>query len=88
MPSGGTTQPGPLSVAVAEILRREFNRSDFVSQKALGAAVGISQSQMSKHLRGERVLDVDQLDALCDALNLQIVDVVRSAQAAARRRRR
>jgi predicted transcriptional regulator len=56
-----------------------------VSQSHLGAAVGISQSQMSKYLRGERVLDVDQLDALCFALHLDITEVVRDAANKAQR---
>ncbi|MGY4859490.1 helix-turn-helix domain-containing protein [Cryobacterium sp. AP23] len=78
MPSGGTTKPGPLTVAVAAILNRAFLQAG-VSQKKLGEAVGISQSQMSKHLRGERVLDVDQLDAICLALGLSITAVVSEA---------
>jgi transcriptional regulator with XRE-family HTH domain len=78
VPSGGTTKPGPLTVAVAAILNRAFLQAG-ISQKKLGAAVGISQSQMSKHLRGERVLDVDQLDAICFALGLSITAVVSEA---------
>ncbi|WP_255572549.1 hypothetical protein [Cryobacterium sp. TMT2-10] len=34
---------------------------------------------MSKYLRGERVLNVDQLDAPCFALHLDIAAVVREA---------
>lgn len=78
MPSGGTTQPGPLTIAVAAILNRAFKQTS-VSQKQLGAVVGISQSQMSKLLRGERVLNVDQLEDLCFALGLDIGDVVHAA---------
>ena len=76
--SGRVTEPGPLTVAVAAILKRSFHQTD-VTQETLGAAVGVSQSQMSKYLRGERVLDIDQLDAFCFALGLNIVDVVREA---------
>ncbi len=84
MPSGGTSEPGPLTIAVAAILNRAFQQTG-VSQRHLGAAVGISQSQMSKYLRGERVLDVDQLDALCFALHLDITTVVRDAADKAQR---
>ncbi len=49
--------------------------------------MGISQSQISKYLRAERVLDIDQLDALCFALGLNIVTVVREAEHAARSKR-
>ncbi len=51
----------------------------------LGVAVGISQSQLSKYLRGIRVLDVDQLDDLCFALHLDITEVMREAAIVARR---
>ncbi|WP_148666430.1 helix-turn-helix domain-containing protein [Cryobacterium aureum] len=84
MSSGGVTEPGPLTVAVAAILKRAFHQTS-VSQEMLGVAVGISQSQLSKYLRGIRVLDVDQLDDLCFALHLDITEVMREAAIVARR---
>jgi len=85
VPSGGTTKPGPISIAIAEILNREFRNSEFVSQSQLSAVVGISQSQLSKLLRGDRMLYVEQLYALCTALHLDIGAVFRQAQATALR---
>ena len=76
---------GPLSPHIAAILERERDDQG-LSQTALGAMAGISQSQISKYLRAERVLTIDRLDALCTALGLDIVDVVREAvQTRARR---
>lgn len=50
----------------------------------LGVRSGISQSQMSKLLRAERVLTVEQLDVVCTVLGLDIVNVVRAADEARR----
>jgi DNA-binding Xre family transcriptional regulator len=70
------------------ILSDAFAASEFTSQTALGKVAGISQSQLSKHLRGERPLTIDELDALCMALHLSIVDVVRRADYASPDRHR
>ena len=70
----------PLSPYVAAILEREREEQG-LTQKALGVMSGISQSQVSKYLRAERVLTIDRLDALCSALGLNIVAVVSEADA-------
>ena len=70
----------PLSPYIAAILDRERDEQG-VTQTALAAMSGISQSQVSKYLRAERVLNVDRLDALCAALGLNIVAVVSEADA-------
>jgi transcriptional regulator with XRE-family HTH domain len=73
----------PLFPYVAAILARERHKRG-TTQTALAAMSGISQSQVSKYLRAERVLDIDRLDALCTALGLDIVEVVRRGRAGAR----
>lgn len=45
----------------------------------LGVRSGISQSQMSKYLRSERTMNLEHLDAVCAALGLDVVEVVRAA---------
>jgi len=45
----------------------------------LGVRSGISQSQMSKYLRSERTMNLEQLYAVCAVLGLDIVEVVRTA---------
>jgi transcriptional regulator with XRE-family HTH domain len=67
-----------LSALIAEILKAAYVESGR-TQGDVGAAAGISQSQVSKLLRGVRVPDVDELEALCDALDLDVVEVVREA---------
>lgn len=51
-----------------------------MTQKQLAELVGLSQSQVSKLLRGERVMTLDQLDAFCVALDVDVVRVVRWAR--------
>lgn len=67
-----------LSHRIAAVLD-EARRSQKISQEKLGQAIGVSQSQMSSFLRAEKTLDVDQLQALCDALGLALRAVVNQA---------
>ncbi|MDQ7877390.1 helix-turn-helix transcriptional regulator [Microbacterium sp. QXD-8] len=68
-----------LSSVIAEALDRAFAESG-MTQGDVGEASGISQSQVSKYLRGVRVPDIDVLDALCTALRLDVAVVVKDAQ--------
>ena len=70
--------PSQLSRQIAAILRAQVAKFQ-LTQVDVAANSGISQSQLSKVLRGTRVLDVDQLDALCQTLGLEIADVVADA---------
>jgi transcriptional regulator with XRE-family HTH domain len=83
--TGSKRPPGPLSRAVAAILA-EVATDSGLSQKALGEAASISQSQMSKYLRGERSMLLDDLDKVCFVLGLSITDVVTRAAHATRDR--
>lgn len=47
-----------------------------ISQKALEEATGISQSQISKLLRGIRIINIDELYSLCSALNLSPAQIL------------
>jgi transcriptional regulator with XRE-family HTH domain len=70
---------GPFSRAVAAILKAAFDESK-MTQTALGALIGQSQSQMSKYLAGDRPLNLDEFVTLCDALGLDPVQVVHKAE--------
>lgn len=74
----------PLSSLIAAELDRAFIASG-LTQGEVGEAAGVSQSQVSKYLRGVRVPDVDVLDDLCRALGLDIAEVVARAKAAGER---
>lgn len=52
-----------------------------LSQTALARHLTFSQSQVSRILSLERVMTVDDLDEMCVALGLDLVDIVTEAQA-------
>lgn len=89
VPNRLTSTPGPLSIEVARILSRAVEdrrgTSGRITQQQLADSIGVTQSQVSKYLRGERVLTVDQLDVLCLALSLSIGLVIESADRVRRR---
>lgn len=68
-----------LSTAVADILQAAFTASGH-TQSHVADQAGISQSQLSKYLRGVRVPTIDVLDDLCRALELDVADVIRRAR--------
>jgi transcriptional regulator with XRE-family HTH domain len=71
---------GAFSRALARVLRDAFEESK-LTQAALGQLIGgVSQSQVSKYLLAKRPVNVDELDAICAALGLDIVAVVRAAK--------
>ena len=79
MGSRSRNDVGPLSRAIAHILGDAFALTGG-HQETLGELAGISQSQLSKYLRGERVMTVEELEALCRALDLDLVEVVREGK--------
>lgn len=89
VPNRLTSTPGPLSIEVARILSRAVEdrkgTNARITQQQLAESLGVTQSQVSKYLRGERVLTVDQLDVLCLSLSLSISLVVDAADRARKR---
>lgn len=85
MAKGTKPIPGPITQEVAGILRAELARHRIL-QAQLSAATGISTTQLSGMLKGQKHIDIEQLDALCWALGLDFADVIRDAdrQTAAR----
>jgi len=69
---------GPLTKEVAAIIRGRMARFN-VNQTELAESVGISQSQLSKMVRGTRPIDIDQLESICDALGMGIEDAIEEA---------
>lgn len=70
---------GELARHIAGVLRAEVARQQ-ISQSALAAAVGLSQSQVSKYLTGKKAPNVDELEALCLAVGRSYLDVVTEAE--------
>lgn len=70
--------PGVLTREVAAILRGRQARIG-ISQRDLAYAAKISQSQLSKVLRGIKPIDLDLLDRLTSTLGLGMSEVVSEA---------
>lgn len=87
MPSGTRPLPGPLSLEVAALLS-EALRSRGVPQSAVAAAADMSASQLSRTLSGQKVFTLDQLDAVCTALGVDVTAVISEADSTVRSRRR
>lgn len=51
-----------------------------VTQAEMADALGVSQSQFSKMLRGVRSINLDELDGMCVALGLATSDVIKQAE--------
>lgn len=62
--------------ALMRTLLRRFREEANMTQVELGAALGESQSFVSKCERGEKRLDLVQLRAFCRALGVRLVDFV------------
>ncbi|TFB96566.1 MULTISPECIES: helix-turn-helix domain-containing protein [unclassified Cryobacterium] len=78
MAKGTKPTPGPLTQEVAGILRAELARHRLL-QGQLAAATGISTTQLSGILNGQKQIDIEQFDKLVWALGLDFVEVLRDA---------
>lgn len=79
MSHGSQNSAGRVGLKIATALNHVFKTQYEGNQAKLGLAIGVSQSQMSMLLSGKRVVDVDQLEALCAELGLDSVKVFRDA---------
>lgn len=77
MPPGARS---PLSARVLDVIQDIAARAD-LSQSQIAVLSGLTQSQISRLYAGHAVLKVDELAALCDGLEVSVVDVMRAAVA-------
>lgn len=82
MPAAAKGPVGDLTKEVAATLRAQVAH-DQLTQLEVAKLVGMSQSQVSKILRGDGHIDLDQLDAFAAALGLNVVKVLEEAERAA-----
>lgn len=64
---------------IARLLNDERLRKD-ITQAELSESTGISQSQISKQMRGTRDINIDELSAIADALDISLVELIRKAE--------
>lgn len=79
MPNRSNPPAGPRSRAIVAILHERM-KARGISQAEAGEGIGVSQQQMSRYVRGERALNVDEIQALCDLLGLDFHELMRDAQ--------
>lgn len=73
----------PVETSLGEAVTRRITdeaRRREVHQVILERKTGITQSTISRAFNGLRVLSIDEADALCDALGLSLVTVLREAK--------
>ncbi len=51
-----------------------------ITQTELADATGISQSQISKQMRGTRDINIDELGSIADALGIPLVTLIQQAE--------
>lgn len=51
-----------------------------ITQAELERLTQISQSQLSKQLRGQRAIDMDEFDSICSALHVPMEEIIRLAE--------
>lgn len=81
MPTGTSTAPGPLTVAIAAILRGELAKQR-MTKTAFAERVGtVSRAQISKMLNGEKPIDIEDLDRMAFAVGRELKDLIKEAEA-------
>lgn len=85
MPTGTKSKPSALTIAIAARLRSEMAaKTPVVYQRHLEDLTGIPQSTISRFLKPEKTMSIEQLDALCVALGLDAGQVMTEAREAVR----
>lgn len=72
---------GPLGKAVAKKLE-EIRKERGISQREIEDKTQISQSQLSKMLRGIRAINLDELESICVSLSTSIDEVLTESEIA------
>lgn len=78
MPTGSKPEPSSFTKAIAVRINKEKTDRGMTNM-ALSKESGISRPLLVNMLQGTKHWDIDQLDAVCDVLKLNIVEVVATA---------
>lgn len=85
MARGSKAEPGALTVEVASILRAHIARKQ-LRQIDIAETVQISTSQLSDIVNGKKQIDIELLEAVCLAMDLDFMSVLRDADKATQSR--
>lgn len=83
MPSGTTPQSGPFARAISAEVRATLARQN-MTVKDLAAQSGLSQGYLGKRLRDEAPLTANDFEAICKALDKDVLAFVAAALEASR----
>ena len=86
MPAAARPAPGPLSQELSAILRERIARLR-VAQIHVAHDAGMSTSQLSDFLAGKKTIDIERVEAICLALDLNFLETIKRAEAASSRRK-
>ena len=86
MPSGKEPEPGPFACAVSDEIRLTMTRHR-VSGSQLAAMIGRSQSYVAKRLRNEAAFTANDVEAICQVLQEDLLRILSRAVHASRQRR-
>lgn len=79
MPSGAKDPASPQAQAVAEQIRRELG-AQRISGRQLAEKIGKSPNYVNLRIRGEKALDLNDLDAIAAALGLNVIVLLEAAE--------
>lgn len=71
MPSGKQPEPGPYARAFSAQVRLVIERQG-ITKEALAAATGVSRNYLSKRLRDEVAFTLNDVEALCRVLGIEL----------------
>ena len=80
MPAGTKPTPGQITKALGEIVRQRMEELD-LRQPHLASRAGMSRSQIGEFLNGKKHIDVEQLIAICKAIDLDTLETFSQAMA-------
>lgn len=79
MPKAPNTAPGPLTLAVAELLRVERGRRN-LNDSTLAVLSGVDRIAVGRILKGLKVPDVEVLEKLAVALGMTLTTLCQKAE--------
>lgn len=79
MPTKSKPTPSKLAVAVTNVIRAEMGFQN-VSQADIARRTEIPAGTLSRIIRGERQMDLDQFRLICQALQVPMSDVMAAAE--------
>lgn len=84
VPSGSQPKPGPFALAVSAQVRSAMALRQ-ISGAQLASKAERSQSYISKRLRGDASFTANDVEDICEALGVDLLDLLAAAVRASRR---